>query len=242
MLQKILETIERKAQRLQGKGGGGESIAAEVRAALHFIPPQATVFDVGANKGLWSRALLQRSENRVTSIHAFEPSQVNIDAISAINDPRITIVSKAVSSSSGRATLYSDSPGSGLASLTKRDLDFLNIDMTLREHIDVITLDAYAEECGIDRIDFLKLDIEGHELDAMHGADRLFRAGCIRALAFEFGGCNIDTRTYFKDFYNFLTPLGFRIWRITPFGKPFSITRYRESHEVPRTTNFIAAL
>jgi FkbM family methyltransferase len=37
------------------------------------------------------------------------------------------------------------------------------------------TLDQYAEESGIDRLDFLKMDIEGAEVAALRGAERTFR-------------------------------------------------------------------
>jgi hypothetical protein len=57
---------------------------------------------------------------------------------------------------------------------------------------------------------------------------------------FEFGGCNIDSRTYFQDFWYFFKENNFVIHRITPFGLE-KIERYRESDEFFSTTNYIAA-
>src|SRR3981081_2396818 len=46
---------------LQGKGAGsGWDLGAEVTAVMPFIRAGATVFDVGANKGEWSRAIQDR--------------------------------------------------------------------------------------------------------------------------------------------------------------------------------------
>jgi hypothetical protein len=57
-------------------------------------------------------------------------------------------------------------------------------------------------------------------------------------IQFEFGGCNIDSRTYFKDFYELLS-LKYRLFRLTVDGM-VPIDRYHERHEQFTTTNFIA--
>lgn len=44
----------------------------------------------------------------------------------------------------------------------------------------------------------------------------MFERGAIDRVTFEFGGCNIDTRTYFQDYWYFFKTFGFRVFRITP--------------------------
>jgi hypothetical protein len=61
----------------------------------------------------------------------------------------------------------------------------------------------------------------------------------IRALQFEFGGCNIDTRTFFQDFWYFFKSYNFDIYRVGPFGVK-EIVAYSELDEFFSTTNFIA--
>jgi len=84
----------------------------------------------------------------------------------------------------------------------------------------------------------VKLDIEGHELTALEGFGDALTA--TKALQFEFGGCNIDTRTYFRDFWYFFKERNFDIYRITPLGAE-KMTRYKQNDEYFLTTNFIAA-
>lgn len=60
----------------------------------------------------------------------------------------------------------------------------------------------------------------------------------IKVIQFEFGGCNIDTRTYFQDYWYFFKKNDFSIYRITPLGNMF-IEKYREKDERFITTNFI---
>jgi hypothetical protein len=71
----------------------------------------------------------------------------------------------------------------------------------------------------------------------MHGMGKAIHQ--TRIIQFEFGGCNIDTRTYFRDFWSFFNFHNFKLYRITPFGLE-RITRYRQSDESFATTNYIA--
>jgi hypothetical protein len=84
----------------------------------------------------------------------------------------------------------------------------------------------------------VKLDVEGHEMDALQGAGQLLNG--VRVVQFEFGICHIDTRTYFRDFWDFLTGLGFRIHRLGPNGLR-ALDQYSERDEVFAQTNYFAA-
>lgn len=63
-------------------------------------------------------------------------------------------------------------------------------------------------------------------------------SGNIDFIQFEFGGCNIDSRTYFQDFYYFLKD-NYDIYRIVKNGLR-KIDRYSETCEVFLNSNYIA--
>lgn len=67
----------------------------------------------------------------------------------------------------------------------------------------------------------------------------MFSQSAIDLVTFEFGGCNIDTRTYFQDFFYFFQDRKMRIARITPAGYLYELESYKEVFEQFRTTNFI---
>jgi len=147
----------------------------------------------------------------------------------------------AFGSRTGTVRLYYDKPGSNLASLTKRRLNHFNIYFDQHEDVEVDTIDNYCNKNSIDRIHLLKLDVEGHELDVLSGAVGVFEKGGIDIVAFEFGGCNIDTRTFFQDFYYFFSEkFRMKLYRITPSGYLYAINHYKEIHEQFRTSNFVA--
>jgi hypothetical protein len=84
----------------------------------------------------------------------------------------------------------------------------------------------------------VKIDIEGHELSALRGFGSALDS--TRVLQFEFGGTDIDTRTFFQDFWYFFRDRNFDLYRITPLGAQ-KITRYQESDEYFSITNYIAS-
>jgi len=66
----------------------------------------------------------------------------------------------------------------------------------------------------------------------------MLHSGSIDFIQFEFGGCNIDSRTYFQDFY-YLLKDNYKIYRIVKDGI-YPINQYREMYEAFITTNYLA--
>jgi FkbM family methyltransferase len=242
MLTRFLQIGEKRFQRWQGKGfGGRKSLIAEVRAAVTHLPARdAVVFDVGANRGDWTKEILAQAGARVGKIYCFEPSVFLHEHIAAVHDDRVVLIKKGISDAVGPMTLYGNHGGSALASLVRRDLDHADIAFAPVETVDVTTVDQVIAEFGIDIVHFAKFDIEGLEYKALLGAERALSEGRIRALAFEFGGTDIDSRIFFRDFWHLLNRHRYAIAIINPLGPPRRIARYSERLEVFRTTNFVA--
>jgi len=239
MILKVLSFIERISARLQGKGWGSKTIKKEFTAVCSlFQTTPALCIDIGANKGAYTEAILSSYPN--CKIVAFEPSLSNVKVLHKKFSEKssVTIEQKAVSNISGEQILYSDCVGSGLASLTKRRLEHFKITFECREKVESVRFEEYWEsELQSQEIDFVKLDIEGHELDALYGFGKALKH--IKIIQFEFGGCNIDTRTFWQDFWYFFREHGYFLYRVTPFGKE-KINQYKEMDEFFSTTNFLA--
>ena len=141
-----------------------------------------------------------------------------------------------MSNINSRSILYSNESGSGLGSLTKKKLDHFGIDFSVEENIELIRFDEYSVNNIIDKdIDLLKIDVEGHELKVLEGVGEKIKN--IKIIQFEFGGCNIDTKTYFQDYWYFFLKNNLQIFRITPFGN-YEIKNYKEEYERFQTTNY----
>ena len=234
----VVERLELFARTLQSKGVD-TSLADQIKSVSRFIPAGAIVFDVGANVGNWTRALLERCGARVAEVHCFEPVATNIAQIAAIGDARVTVHPFAVGAYEEVRDLYSNFEGSGLASLYERDTPDAPV-MTIREQVRVRPLDEVVVEVGVQRIDLLKMDIEGAEFAALQGLSESIAKGIVRAFTFEIGAVNISSRTYLSDFFRFATEHGFRLYRLTAGGGLHPLSTYRVSQECFATTNYLA--
>jgi FkbM family methyltransferase len=202
------------------------------------------VFDVGSNKGQFLSLLVQglRSLAIPFYAHAFEPSQRTYEILydNFKDYPNLILNNFGLGKANGQFELFYDEIGSGLASLSKRRLDHFGIAFKCSETVTIQVLDDYCSKQGIEGIDLLKLDVEGHELDVLVGGSRMLGERRIRMVSFEFGGCNIDSRTYFQDFWYFFQENGMSsIYRIAPSSHLVPIPQYKEVYEQFRTTNFL---
>ena len=238
-LKRRFEKIEQKFARLQGKGFLKDDPRNEVSLLRELLGSNPLVgVDVGGNRGDYAAAL--RSEFPNMEIHVFEPSSTNLKKLfdRFSSDDKVKILNKALSDSEGQATLHADAPGSGLGSLIKRRLDHFNIGFGVQESVQTIRFEDYwirqLDRCSLDLV---KFDIEGHELPALYGMGHALES--TRLVQFEFGGCNIDTRTFFQDFWYFFAERDFDVYRMSPLGL-IKIDRYKESLEFFSTTNYLA--
>ena len=100
------------------------------------------------------------------------------------------------------------------------------------------TLTEIFEENNVPSlINYMSIDIEGYELQALESFGSALAV--TKVIQLEFGGCNIDTKTYFQDFWYFFKEHQFDLYRITPFGLQ-PLNKYTEMDECFRTTNYVA--
>ena len=245
--QHYLDKRVRRLLGLMGVGSGGRVESSGELVILKKLKAMKRenycVFDVGANKGDFTKLLVSGFENGERfEVHSFEPSKATFDMLRSRveGEENVVLNNIGLGKEKGEFDFFTDFPGSGTASLTKRQLDYLGVDFHFSERVAIDTVDNYCTDNAIEHIDLLKIDVEGHELDVLRGGEGMFGADGIGMVSFEFGGCNIDTRTFFKDFYYFLKDYKFRVYRITPSEYLHPIVSYKEIYEQFRTTNFLA--
>jgi FkbM family methyltransferase len=150
------------------------------RVYLSFVRPGNIVLDVGANVGAHAVFLshLVRDNGRVL---AFEPLAPNIEALRETIRRRsrtdnITIFQLAVGNpGNARQEVVIRAPGDDLtqASLRPQGAESWARDANVREFKASLTsIDAEREVEALASIDFVKIDVEGGELDVLKGAAR----------------------------------------------------------------------
>jgi FkbM family methyltransferase len=192
--------------------------------------------DVGANRGDYSLEFSKKFSN--VPIYAFEPALETFKILqSKTQKTSISCINLGIGEKSKSAELYYDFFGSGLASLSQRDLSHIKVNFDLHEIISIVTLDEWLINQKIRDDLVVKMDIEGFELFALKGAQEALKAQ-IQLIQFEFGGANIDSRTFFKDFWLLLSPR-FEIYRLSTKGLDL-LSHYSEGCEIFTNTTYYA--
>lgn len=189
-----------------------------VQSLLNSSMNDIKIFDVGANIGSYSEIILGmcHSKNLKYNLHLFEPSKKAFGILESkfSKDTNIFLNNFGVSDSDGEAMMFFDQEGSSLASLYQRN-DASNKPMLDKASKIILNrLDKYIKQQSINKIDFLKLDVEGHELFALKGLGDFLNPQFIKAIQFEYGGTFIDSRTSLRDMYIILENKGYVISKI----------------------------
>jgi FkbM family methyltransferase len=243
------EALHKQALRGMNMGTGDDLAASGEAHLLDALGREllghagVVAFDVGANKGDYSARLLQAwGASPGLTVYACEPSP-SLHAALALRFPSagaVRVLPFGLGAREEDRTLHLDAPGSGLGSLYARDLAHRGLALGRTETVRLRTLDDVCAEQRIERIELLKLDVEGHELAVLEGGRRMLDEGRIRRIQFEFGGCHVDARVFLRDFWNLLSPR-YAIARVLQDGLQ-PVERYNERLEVFVTTNYLATL
>lgn len=222
--QRLFEDLYKFSLQGMNIGGGTAPETSGEKHAIDYISRQLkaadnlVIFDVGANVGDYT-ILLQNVLKDRAHIFCFEPSKKTHEKLLS-NTKHLNNIKQynfGFGNDDAVHTLFSNADESGLASLYKRKLDHFNLTMDKTEEIEIKTIDGFCMQNNIPHIHFLKLDVEGNEMKILEGAKNMIASGNIDYIQFEFGGCNIDSRTYFQDFYYALKDR-YNIYRIVKDG------------------------
>ena len=214
---RLYRVCKRYIDRYTGQNNHHFDTNGELRLLRQVLPNSVVVFDVGANTGNWTKMALDI--NPGSKIHCFEPSQYTFSQLAIAGLPNhVELNSFGLSNKNERSDLFIFDDGAGINSLYPREgLQGYAIPSPYKkETIELRTLDAYCHENNIEQIDFLKLDVEGHELPVIEGANQMLRHLAIQMIQFEYGGCNIDSRILLKDIFKFFRDLPYKFYKIFP--------------------------
>jgi FkbM family methyltransferase len=195
-------------------------INGELRYINQVLPNCSIVFDIGANIGDWTSLALKI--NPKLCVHCFEPSHATYQRLIGRKFPPSVICNNfGLSSKAETATLHVFAEGSGVNSLYRRRglEDGWRLEtQKCEETVNLEVLDQYCKRVGVSSIDYLKVDVEGHELEVFKGASKLLAGASIKRIQFEYGGCNIDAHVLLRDLFEFFQPFSYDLYKIMPHG------------------------
>lgn len=200
------------------------------------------IFDIGANVGNYSILL---SKNPQAQIYSFEASPVTFKILqnNTHNIKNIMPLNFAVSDSIKTIKFYDydDRDFSQHATFYKDVIIDYHKGNTKEFDVKTTTIDKFTLNYKISKIDLLKIDVEGHELKVLIGAQQMLQTNSIKAIQFEFTQLNSISRVFFKDIYELLNK-NYNLYRLLPTGL-LRIESYKPTEcEIFAYSNYIGLL
>lgn len=202
----------------------------------------ATVFDVGGNIGQFVHAI-GGSAPRLEGfrIVTFEPNptcwpklELACREVSA-QGAETEIVKAAVGSLPGRLVMYASRPEDTTASAHR-----VNDPLASPIQVECTTVDEIMRSRGIESLDLLKIDTEGHEFQVLMGATQALEHGRIQSILFEFGEYCVHSRVFLKDYFELLGKHGYVLHRLLPSGRLWEVPTWTEDLEIFKCTLYFA--
>ena len=147
---------------------------AELKAVSGILRPGDVFLDLGANLGLYSLHA-SRIVGESGKVISFEPFSTNFNALKehvAMNQlSNVQLEKLAVGKESGMITLYLNESEGNLGMVTAS-----YIENAIKEEVKIVSIDAYRKEKKLQKVDFIKIDIEGFEYPTLLGMENTLNA------------------------------------------------------------------
>tara|TARA_B110000495_G_C23035728_1_gene618451 strand:+ start:2638 stop:3285 length:648 start_codon:yes stop_codon:yes gene_type:complete len=181
-----------------------------------------TIADVGANTGKYSEHLVRTLNDRIKKGYIFEPIKSCYDSIKRWSN--FSYFNIGVGIGRGEVKFYEAVGKESHSSIVNREWLYMRPEYNIREIIIKIDcLDNIINE----RLNVLKIDTEGYELEVLKGCKKLLKEGNIDYIQFEYGGCFKDNNITLNDVIHFLGQYGYGVYELRN-GSFNLITSYQD--------------
>jgi FkbM family methyltransferase len=179
----------------------------ETEFLLSALKPGMVVVDIGANLGYYT-VLAAKAVGPTGMVVAFEPDQTNyqmlLNNIQENNLGNIKTLNVALGSSPGTANLFRNDLNYGDHRLWDNSRDGAGRESVT---VQVEPLDKALKDCNINKVDFIKIDVQGYECQVASGMKGLLASSNSLTVLSEFwpyglrksGGSDRDYIRMFED-------------------------------------------
>lgn len=200
--------------------------------------PMPVLLDVGANVGKYTLALSREFPG--AKIISFEPNRNTFEILKQNVKGKAECINAGLGSEvkTGKIYTYAENITSSHASIYSDVFEvFHEAANVVGIDFEMITIDNFCTQRGIEHIDLLKIDTEGNELDVLKGSRKMLTGNRVKIIQFEFGECDVFSRVFLRDFYEMLP--NYRIYRLNS-DSLIPLFEYKSTNEIFRFQNFIA--
>jgi FkbM family methyltransferase len=221
------------------RNGEGALIAA-VAGERRDAPLLA--FDVGAHRGEWTEALLACKPDAVVYCFEIVPALVKELRDRFAGLPTVHVCEHGLSSMSGQVGVFWNKTFETTSALdpARHESAFLSGSEVVRVAGEVKNGDAIMASLSHPRIDLMKMDVEGHEMEVLYGFRETLATSARRPriIQFEYADTWLPAAHTLREAHMFLAPFGYVIGRLYPDGVDFKPYEFTDDHF--RMGNYVA--
>jgi FkbM family methyltransferase len=181
-----------------------------------LLPACRGMMDVGANLGLYTllASRLMPSDGQIVAFEASPIEHAKLAWTILRNKlANVEVIHAAVSDALGTATIYQSLAGAG--ALNRLDRPAKTSGEWEPTKVSMTTIDAWAATHGKIPIDLLKIDVEGHELPVLVGAQSLIR-NWRPLILIEVNAARASARSAPREIWDHLVGINYRWFAIQP--------------------------
>lgn len=214
--------------------------SGEIRLLRHLFDADENLvlFDIGGNIGTYSRYVCENFKH--ARVHVFEPSVVHyskLEASLAEYRDQCQLNNFGLSSSNEELILYKDHEITGSATLVDRSNEAFS---QIKEKVKLVAIDDYISNMKIEKIDYIKIDVEGWEYEIIAGLRGQLESGIVKYVQFEVTRNTLKINKTIPDFFMLLNQYGYIINIIRPSGRVVPAQIDDDLSNIYMGTNYLA--
>lgn len=186
----------------------------------------STILDVGANEGNFIESVLENSKHlKIIGVEPHPKIFARLRARFSEQADRVELLGIGAGSAETTMQLYdySDADGSSHASVFKEVIEGVHRGVAQAREVPVRRLDTVLAERQV-KLGLIKIDVEGFEFEVLKGLSQTLAEQDIKYIIIEFNEMNVVSRTFMKDFIEYLK--AYRAYRILPMGRLLPLPPY----------------
>lgn len=216
----------------------------EYKFLRSYIKKDMLIFDVGANVGDYAKYIFSIDPN--VKIYCFEPVYNTYNTLlnnlsSEIAAGKVIANNFGLSNEVKEAEMFIYDELDGRNSLHYNKEHIFDTNILHKEKIRLSTLSSYTIQNKISKIDFLKIDVEGHETNVIEGASELIENKMIKCIQFEYNNNWEAAGFTLENTFKKLSKIGYTFYRLTIWGK-IRIIKFHQSIENYKHANYVALI
>ena len=210
-----------------------------IKKISKVLKNKSIIFDVGAYEGEWTKYFLNYDNN--FSFHLFEMNKEKTKKYKNLSGD-IKINNFALGNHNSNDAIYYlpiNTPDTS-SLIENYHIKFEKKNQFLKKKCKIMKGDNYIKLNKLKKIDFLKIDTEGYELEVLKGFVKSLIHEKIKYIQFEFvREFYLRSKSTFHEIYYFLTKKNYKIYKIYP-NKFIEVKNYSIDLEFSKYGNFLA--